>query len=83
MSGIHTVAQCAQKLVALLTTIEQLSEKPSEYVIVPDKSPAPVFEIPTVADEEEPIGVAIKAISLELTAIIGVKGSGSTVTSSK
>ena len=88
---IDTVPSNMPAAVGLKLTLMEASElekvagpeKPSEYVMVPDKSPAPVFEMPTVADEEEPICVAINEISLELTAIIGVKGSGSTVTSSK
>ena len=44
MSGIHTVAQCAQKLVALLTTIEQHSEKPSKYDVANIKALARELE---------------------------------------
>ena len=33
MSGVHNVAQCAQKLVVLLDKVEKLSAKPTDYDI--------------------------------------------------
>ena len=44
MSGVLTVAQCAQKLVALLDTVKSLPDTPSEYDVANIKALARELE---------------------------------------
>ena len=44
MSGVHTVAQCAQKLVALLDTVKALPDTPTEYDVANVKALAREIE---------------------------------------